>query len=141
MYNDGLLAKDTFAQSHEEYIAKIACGRVLALTDAYWEYKEAEDSLSNDGKYERIYGIYPVTINEDVKFPICRQAMFIPPFSFVLVMVANKFISSYISSTVSLVGIYTTGICAPLKKNCKRIATTLLTHTGCNYDIRLQCED
>ncbi|MFQ8778101.1 MAG: hypothetical protein ACLR78_12590 [Roseburia sp.] len=53
MYNEGILDPE-FTQPrhpHEDYIAKIASGRVLALFDTDWDYGDGEKVLKADGKY------------------------------------------------------------------------------------------
>ena len=65
MYNIGLLDPDSFTQKYDAYEAKIASGRVLGLIDAPWQYGNAQTTLRRDGKEERMYGIYPVTLSEE----------------------------------------------------------------------------
>lgn len=67
MYNDGLLDKDSFIQKSDQYLAKIASGRVVGIIDADWGYSEAENSLKSAGKYEETYGHYPVTLSDQYK--------------------------------------------------------------------------
>ncbi|WP_094548380.1 ABC transporter substrate-binding protein [Petroclostridium xylanilyticum] len=68
MNNVGLLDPESFVQKYDQYIAKIASGRVLALADAYWNYHwNAEMTLKQDGKEERMYGMYPLVLNEGIK--------------------------------------------------------------------------
>jgi putative aldouronate transport system substrate-binding protein len=64
MNDIGLLDPDSFTQKYDQYKAKIASGRVLALTDAKWEYGDAERSLRQAGKFERTYGNYPIVLDE-----------------------------------------------------------------------------
>lgn len=64
MYDIGLLDPESFVQKYEQYAAKIASGRVLGLSDAIWEYHQSELMLKEDGKFNRMYGIYPLTLNE-----------------------------------------------------------------------------
>ncbi|MDR1688241.1 MAG: extracellular solute-binding protein [Clostridiales bacterium] len=78
MYNEGLLDPDAFTQTHDEYLAKIASGRVLALTDAHWEYVDGENVLIEEGKYERTYARIPVTLREDIKHPAYRPSVYTP---------------------------------------------------------------
>ncbi|MDR1664494.1 MAG: extracellular solute-binding protein [Clostridiales bacterium] len=78
MYNEGLLDPDAFTQTHDEYLAKISSGRVLALTDGHWEYVEAEQVLEEEGKYERTYARLPVTYSEDIVHPAYRPAAYSP---------------------------------------------------------------
>lgn len=67
MYNDGLLDKDTFVQKSDQYLAKIASGRVVGIVDADWGYGEAENSLKKAGQYEDTYGHYSVTVSDQYK--------------------------------------------------------------------------
>ncbi|MDR1735755.1 MAG: hypothetical protein LBR85_02655 [Oscillospiraceae bacterium] len=78
MYNEGLLDPDAFTQTHDEYLAKISSGRVLALSDGHWEYVDGENILSSEGKYERTYARLPVTLSKDIKHPGYRPAAYTP---------------------------------------------------------------
>lgn len=69
MYNEGILDQDFATQTHEDYIAKLASGRVVAIADAEWDYQEAQTILKGDGKYEDTFAAVPVTLNEDQKSP------------------------------------------------------------------------
>jgi putative aldouronate transport system substrate-binding protein len=73
MNNINLLDPDSFVQKYDQYKEKISSGRVLALSDAVWEYKEAEVPLKEKGEYDRTYGIYPVVLNEKYKYPDFRE--------------------------------------------------------------------
>lgn len=67
MYNEGILDQDFATQTHEDYIAKLASGRVVAIADAAWDYQEAQTILVGDGKLEQTYCALPVTLYEDQK--------------------------------------------------------------------------
>ncbi|MFC0215992.1 ABC transporter substrate-binding protein [Paenibacillus chartarius] len=67
MYATGLLDQESFTQKYDQYKAKIASGRVLALIDSKWQYTEPEQALKQAGKPELTYGMYPVTLNESFK--------------------------------------------------------------------------
>ncbi len=69
MYNEGILDPDFATQTHEDYIAKIASGRVVALFDKDWDYQDGEKVLKADGKYELTYAGLPVTMDENTKCP------------------------------------------------------------------------
>ncbi|NGZ77834.1 ABC transporter substrate-binding protein [Saccharibacillus alkalitolerans] len=69
MYNTGLLDKESFTQKNDQYLAKIASGRVLGMIDQNWDYQEAENALKGAGKHERTYGHFPVTLTEEYKDP------------------------------------------------------------------------
>jgi len=68
MNDIGLLDPESFVQKYDQYQAKIAEGRVLALADAYWEYEDAQQSLVTAGKDERTYGMYPLVLDSSYKY-------------------------------------------------------------------------
>lgn len=69
MYNEGILDSEFATQTHEDYIAKIASGRVLALFDTDWDYADGEKVLKADGKLGKTYAGLPLTIDEDTTCP------------------------------------------------------------------------
>ena len=73
MYNEGILDPEFATQTHEDYIAKLASGRVVALFDADWDYRDAEKVLKADGKLGATYAGLPFTMNKDIK---CASLMY-----------------------------------------------------------------
>lgn len=73
MYDEGILDKNFATQSHEDYIAKIGTGQVLALADADWDYADGEKILKADGKYGKTYAPLPLTMKADTK---CATLMY-----------------------------------------------------------------
>ena len=69
MYNEGILDPEFATQTHEDYIAKIASGRVVTLFDKDWDYLDGEKVLKADGKYELTYAGLPTCIDADTKCP------------------------------------------------------------------------
>ncbi len=69
MYNEGILDHEFATQTHEDYIAKIASGRVLALTDTDWDYGDGEKILKADGKLEKTYAGIPLVMEKGMKAP------------------------------------------------------------------------
>ncbi|MDO5346204.1 MAG: extracellular solute-binding protein [Lachnospiraceae bacterium] len=69
MYNEGILDPDFATQTYEDYIAKLATGRVVAITDAMWDYQEAQTLLIGDGKLEQTYAAVPITLRDDQTCP------------------------------------------------------------------------
>lgn len=65
MYNEGILDPNFATQTDDDYIAKVASGRVVAITDAEWHYSECEATLVADGKVDQTYVGLPVTLRED----------------------------------------------------------------------------
>jgi len=64
----GLLDPESFIQKYDQYQAKIAEGRVVALADAKWEYVDAELALVAADMPERAYGMYPLTLDDSYTF-------------------------------------------------------------------------
>ncbi|WNS46866.1 ABC transporter substrate-binding protein [Paenibacillus sp. MMS20-IR301] len=67
MFNTGLLDKDSFVQKYDEYLAKVASGRVIGLIDADWDYNDGEKVLKSEGKFDQTYGHYSVTVSDQFK--------------------------------------------------------------------------
>ena len=65
MYNEGILDPIFATQTDDDYIAKVASGRVVAITDAEWHYSQCEATLVADGKVDQTYVGLPVTLRED----------------------------------------------------------------------------
>lgn len=65
MYNEGILDPNFATQTDDDYIAKVASGRVVAITDAEWHYSQCEATLVKDGKVDQTYVGLPVTLRED----------------------------------------------------------------------------
>ncbi|RCW76885.1 ABC transporter substrate-binding protein [Saliterribacillus persicus] len=65
MNAEGLLDSETFVQKHDQYTAKLASGRVLATIGPDYLMYEGQSALREAGMEERMYGQYPVTLNED----------------------------------------------------------------------------
>lgn len=66
-YNKGIVDPQTFTSSNDQYIAKIATGRVLGLIDQHWSFQSAETTLISRGQVDKTYVPFGVTINEGVK--------------------------------------------------------------------------
>lgn len=54
-YNKGLIDPETFTLSYDQYLAKIASGRVLGMVDQHWQFQSAEESLVQQGHREMTY--------------------------------------------------------------------------------------
>ena len=65
MYNEGILDPNFATQTDDDYIAKVASGRVVAITDAEWHYSQCEATLVADGKVDQTYVGLPLTLRED----------------------------------------------------------------------------
>ncbi len=69
LYNDGILDPEFATQTHDDYIAKISSGRVVALLDTDWDYQDGEKILKADGKMDLTYCGLPFTADKDTKAP------------------------------------------------------------------------
>lgn len=67
MYHEGILDSEFATQTHEDYIAKIASGRVVALMDADWDYADGEKVLKADGKIDKTYAPLAITMDKSTK--------------------------------------------------------------------------
>lgn len=73
MYNEGVLDPEFATQTHEDYIAKIASGRVVSLFDTDWDYGDGEKVLKADGKLDKTYAPLPLTMDAGTK---CASLMY-----------------------------------------------------------------
>jgi putative aldouronate transport system substrate-binding protein len=64
-YNKGIIEPETFTTSYDEYISKLATGRVLGMVDQQWEFQNAEWSLKQQNMNERTY--VPLALSFDKK--------------------------------------------------------------------------
>lgn len=62
-----LLDPESFTQKYDQYEAKIASGRVIALADSKWEYTQAEEALISGGMPERTYATFPLQLDKTTK--------------------------------------------------------------------------
>jgi putative aldouronate transport system substrate-binding protein len=62
MYAEGLLDEESFVQKKDQYVSKIASGRVLATINGVWAYADATKVLRREGKEWRTMGIVPVAM-------------------------------------------------------------------------------
>ncbi|KGA98957.1 ABC transporter substrate-binding protein [Alkalihalobacillus alcalophilus ATCC 27647 = CGMCC 1.3604] len=67
MNAEGLLDSESFVQQEDQYKSKISSGRVLGMIDAEWSIADTQTALREDGKFERMHGVYPVTLDETYK--------------------------------------------------------------------------
>ncbi len=67
MNAEGLLDPESFVQKYDQYLAKLSSGRVLGIIDDDWQFADAQRSLREQGKTERMYGLYPATLSEGMK--------------------------------------------------------------------------
>lgn len=56
----GLMDKEAFVQNYDQYLAKIASGRVIGLFDQHWNFQDGENSLISQTKYGQTYVGFPL---------------------------------------------------------------------------------
>lgn len=66
-YNKGIVDTQTFTSSNDQYISKIATGRVLGLIDQHWSFQTAETTLISRGQNDKTYVPFGVTIDANTK--------------------------------------------------------------------------
>lgn len=55
MFHKGIISAETFTQNYDQYLAKIATGRVIGMFDQYWNFQDGEKPLKQEEKYNRTY--------------------------------------------------------------------------------------
>jgi hypothetical protein len=61
IYNQGLMDKEAFVQNYDQYLAKIATGRVLGMFDQHWNFQQGENELITQNKIGDTYVGFPLT--------------------------------------------------------------------------------
>ncbi len=69
LYNEGILDPEFATQTHDDYIAKISSGRVVALLDTLWDYQDGEKILKQDKKLGKTYCGIPLAMDQNTKVP------------------------------------------------------------------------
>jgi len=54
-FKKGLISPETFTQNYDQYLSKVATGRVLAMFDQQWNFQDGERVLTTEDKRERTY--------------------------------------------------------------------------------------
>jgi len=63
----GLIDHSCFIDNYDQYLSKIASGRVLAFHDQAWHFKSAEDTLISQGMINRTYSPLPLVFDEGTR--------------------------------------------------------------------------
>lgn len=69
-FHKGMIDKESFTQTYEEYIAKLASGRVLGMCDQWWQFAyNVNDYLAQQGLGEEgcNYVPLPITIDRGIR--------------------------------------------------------------------------
>jgi len=65
MNMEGLLDSEMFVQKSDQFDSKLSSGRVLATIGPDYLVSGAQNALRESGMEDRMYGVYPVTLNEE----------------------------------------------------------------------------
>ena len=76
LYNEGILADDSFSLKYRDYLNKVGNGNVLVLADSYEDFGEAQRSLNNAGLSDRTYFPVAVTADESISDAVIRSGGF-----------------------------------------------------------------
>jgi len=63
----GLIDRSSFVDTFDQYLAKLASGRVLGFHDQGWVFYQAEDSLKSRGMGNRTYAPLPIVFDESIR--------------------------------------------------------------------------
>lgn len=63
----GIIDRTCFVDNYDQYLSKIASGRVLAFHDQAWQFQQAEYSLENQKMYNRTYAPLPIVFDETIR--------------------------------------------------------------------------
>lgn len=55
MYLAGLIEKETFVRTYDQYLAILSSGRVLGMFDQYWDFQQADESLQTQALWDKTY--------------------------------------------------------------------------------------
>ncbi|BBH22538.1 ABC transporter substrate-binding protein [Paenibacillus baekrokdamisoli] len=63
----GMIDNEAFAQNYDQYLAKIASGRVLGMFDHQWNFSQSENTLISQQKFDRTYFGFPLVYDASIK--------------------------------------------------------------------------
>lgn len=67
MNQKGLIDRECFVDNYDQYLAKLASGRVLGIHDQLWQFNSSMDSLRNAGNGVRTMAPLPIVFDSSVK--------------------------------------------------------------------------
>ncbi|MDR3284398.1 MAG: hypothetical protein LBS97_04365 [Treponema sp.] len=63
----GLIDRSCFVDNYDQYLSKIASGRVLSFHDQAWQFQSGESSLASQEMYNRTYLPLPIVFDESIQ--------------------------------------------------------------------------
>jgi len=62
----GIIDRSCFVDNYDQYLSKIASGRVLGFHDQTWQFGSAETSLTSQGMHNRTYVPLPIVFDKSI---------------------------------------------------------------------------
>ena len=63
----GLIDRSCFVDNYDQYLSKVASGRVLGFHDQTWQFQNAEYTLTNQNMHNRTYAPLPIVFDESIR--------------------------------------------------------------------------
>jgi putative aldouronate transport system substrate-binding protein len=63
----GIIDRSCFVDNYDQYLSKIASGRVLGFHDQAWQFQQAEYALTNQGMHNRTYAPLPIVFDDSIR--------------------------------------------------------------------------
>jgi putative aldouronate transport system substrate-binding protein len=63
----GIIDRSCFVDNYDQYLSKIASGRVLGFHDQAWQFQQAEYALVNQNMNNRTYAPLPIVFDESIR--------------------------------------------------------------------------
>ncbi|MFC5650032.1 ABC transporter substrate-binding protein [Paenibacillus solisilvae] len=67
MYSEGMIDPEAFVANYDQYIAKLASGRVLGMYDQAWQFGNATNALLTEKKFNRTFAPVPITFDSSIQ--------------------------------------------------------------------------
>ncbi|MBN2509170.1 MAG: extracellular solute-binding protein [Spirochaetales bacterium] len=67
MNQQGLVDRSAFTDNYDQYLAKLASGRVLGMHDQGWQFGNANSSLRDQDMYNRTFAPLPIVFDENIR--------------------------------------------------------------------------
>lgn len=63
----GIIDRSCFVDNYDQYLAKLASGRVLGMHDQLWQFQSAQYTLSNQNMHNRTHAPLPIVFDKSIK--------------------------------------------------------------------------
>ncbi|MDR0442692.1 MAG: extracellular solute-binding protein [Treponema sp.] len=65
--SQGHIDRSAFTDNYDQYIAKLASGRILGIHDQRWQFQDGDNSLRDQGHYTRTMAPLPVVFDASIR--------------------------------------------------------------------------